>query len=363
MDRVDGHPVHAWIWNAPISRDELGVAIVMDHAEFESKFSLVPPSRYDVEEILKQAYMMADDVLGPDARMMPMHGPDGHKDVMVVRSRGHRCRRLVGPGWMLAGDSAASMDAFFSSGVHLAAFTGMMASAAINSVVQQKVSEEEAFAWYEHMVLRQFTRLQWIISSALHKMGLSGCTDAEKVRADMHLAASDDMFGAALPLLGIRSFATASVADVRHVMDIVYDCWEYFSIIDVPDRPDFRMPPYVHPSNHSVPGVVLALVTAHFNGGFTDFFGDLQSHALGLQLDPLQCTVGKVHPIEQRIVSLRREVKRRLLTPIAGALTLARSRGISIEGWWRREVKTEDFTVYGLILCLFILVALSHFVL
>jgi FAD-dependent halogenase len=60
------------------------------------------------------------------------------------------------PGLVLVGDAACFVDPIFSSGVHLATYSALLAARSINSVMAQVVDEEAAFREFEQRYRREF---------------------------------------------------------------------------------------------------------------------------------------------------------------------------------------------------------------
>jgi FAD-dependent halogenase len=60
------------------------------------------------------------------------------------------------PGMALVGDSACFVDPIFSSGVHLATYSAMLAARSINSVLAGTVGEQVAFREFEQRYRREF---------------------------------------------------------------------------------------------------------------------------------------------------------------------------------------------------------------
>jgi FAD-dependent halogenase len=60
------------------------------------------------------------------------------------------------PGMVLIGDAACFVDPIFSSGVHLATYSALLASRSINSVLAQIVDEETAFREFEQRYRREY---------------------------------------------------------------------------------------------------------------------------------------------------------------------------------------------------------------
>jgi FAD-dependent halogenase len=60
------------------------------------------------------------------------------------------------PGLVLVGDAACFVDPIFSSGVHLATYSALLAARSINSVLAQVVDEEAAFREFEQRYRREY---------------------------------------------------------------------------------------------------------------------------------------------------------------------------------------------------------------
>jgi halogenation protein CepH len=60
------------------------------------------------------------------------------------------------PGMVLIGDAACFIDPIFSSGVHLATYSALLAARSINSVLAQLVDEEAAFREFEQRYRREY---------------------------------------------------------------------------------------------------------------------------------------------------------------------------------------------------------------
>jgi FAD-dependent halogenase len=60
------------------------------------------------------------------------------------------------PGMALVGDAACFVDPVFSSGVHLATYSALLAARSINSVLDQTVDEDTAFREFEERYRREY---------------------------------------------------------------------------------------------------------------------------------------------------------------------------------------------------------------
>jgi halogenation protein CepH len=60
------------------------------------------------------------------------------------------------PGMVLIGDAACFVDPIFSSGVHLATYSGLLAARSINSVLAGRIDEQAAFDEFERRYRREY---------------------------------------------------------------------------------------------------------------------------------------------------------------------------------------------------------------
>ena len=78
--------------------------------------------------------------------------------------------RFCGPGFFMIGDAAAFLDPLLSSGVHLATFSGMLASAGLTSYFAGEVSEDEMLAFFEKSYRQAYLRFL-VFLSAFYDVG------------------------------------------------------------------------------------------------------------------------------------------------------------------------------------------------
>ncbi|WP_242905231.1 tryptophan 7-halogenase [Actinomadura terrae] len=73
--------------------------------------------------------------------------------------------RFCGPGYYLIGDAACFLDPLLSTGVHLALFSAMLASACIVSTLDGTVTDEEARKFYEYGLRGTYVRLFTLVAN------------------------------------------------------------------------------------------------------------------------------------------------------------------------------------------------------
>lgn len=75
----------------------------------------------------------------------------------------YQCSRLAGPRWIMAGDAAAFVDPIFSSGVHVALYSGMQAARLVDAVLVQPQLERPLQRRYTREQKAGLRRVSWFI--------------------------------------------------------------------------------------------------------------------------------------------------------------------------------------------------------
>jgi FAD-dependent halogenase len=106
------------------------------------------------------------------------------------------------PGMVLIGDAACFVDPVFSSGVHLATYSGLLAARSINSLLSGELSEERVFDVFERRYRREYSVFYEFLTSfyQTHREKDSYFWEAKQVtnsRADEELAFIDLVGGLA----------------------------------------------------------------------------------------------------------------------------------------------------------------------
>ncbi len=140
-----------WCWYIPLSHDgeltSVGVVLPSESAkELKGR---------DLDETLAQYVRrcgpVADLLSGASRIEEGMYG-----SVRVLRDFSYRNERYFHQGGVLIGDSACFIDPVFSSGVHLATFSGLLAARSVNTVLSGAISEKRCFEEFELRYRREF---------------------------------------------------------------------------------------------------------------------------------------------------------------------------------------------------------------
>jgi len=140
---------HGWFWYIPLSPELTSVGAVVGR-EYASKLSLGhEPSMNEfinacppIRALLKDAERITD-------------GPYGELRVRKDYSYSHT--RFWAPGLVLIGDAACFIDPVFSSGVHLATYSGLLAARSINTCLRSEADETRCFSEFEDRYRREYS--------------------------------------------------------------------------------------------------------------------------------------------------------------------------------------------------------------
>ncbi|WP_280252709.1 NAD(P)/FAD-dependent oxidoreductase [Nocardia abscessus] len=146
-------PEGGWFWNIPLSNGRHSVGYVVSARKAAPK----------LREQGREAYYL--DTLRDSAAMTELL--DGARQVAEVKAEqdySYSSDRFCGPGWVVVGDAACFLDPLLSSGVHLATYSGLVASAAIASILRGELREADALGFYEDAYRRAYTRFLVLVS-------------------------------------------------------------------------------------------------------------------------------------------------------------------------------------------------------
>lgn len=141
-----------WFWYIPLSDELTSVGVVL-HPEALERI------RGDRErallELIAECPMIADYLA--DAERVTS-GPYG--EIRVRKDYSYIQEKFWRPGLVLAGDAACFIDPVFSSGVHLATYSGMLAARSINTALRGTDDTDEAtlFEEFEERYRQEYAR-------------------------------------------------------------------------------------------------------------------------------------------------------------------------------------------------------------
>ncbi len=137
-----------WFWHIPLSDDVTSVGAVVSREAAEEM-------KHGHDEAM-QRYIKAcpiiDDLLAGATRIS-----EGKYGELRVRKDYSYCNtRFWAPGVALVGDAACFIDPVFSSGVHLATYSALLAARSINTCLAGQLDEDRCFGEFELRYRREF---------------------------------------------------------------------------------------------------------------------------------------------------------------------------------------------------------------
>ena len=136
---------HGWCWTIPLHTGRASVGVVLDAGAGQRAIA-----GRGAEGAFRDLLAAAPRTAALLRRATLAAAP------RVVRDWSYRSRELAGPGWLLAGDAACFVDPLFSSGVHLALSSGLLAAACVVSSLRDPAIEGPAAAAYRDLCLAQY---------------------------------------------------------------------------------------------------------------------------------------------------------------------------------------------------------------
>ena len=136
---------HGWSWAIPLPDDVMSVGVVVDAAWGGSQLTEQTTEEFYREQLSmtgRTASMLADAEMIDEPR--------------VIRDWSYTSQRLVGDGYILVGDAACFIDPLFSSGVHLALSSAVLASAYVTSALRDPEMREPAAEVYTQLYMQQY---------------------------------------------------------------------------------------------------------------------------------------------------------------------------------------------------------------
>ena len=141
---IESYP-HGWLWNIPLHIGWASVGAVVDSHAAQDEVRHRGLHGFLMDHIAQAphtAHMLreADIVSGP----------------FIVKDWSYVSEQVVGDGYILVGDAACFVDPLFSSGVHLALMSGIMAAAYVTSALKDTSMREAAGHVYKELYYKEY---------------------------------------------------------------------------------------------------------------------------------------------------------------------------------------------------------------
>ncbi|MFH9354563.1 tryptophan 7-halogenase [Kitasatospora sp. NPDC017646] len=138
-----------WFWHIPLSDELTSVGAVLRR---EEAAGLIQGDREEALTSLIAECPLIEDYLDGASRVTD--GPYG--EIRVRKDYSYIQEAFWRPGMILVGDAACFIDPLFSSGVHLATYSGLLAARSINTAMLGEISEETCLREYEERYRREY---------------------------------------------------------------------------------------------------------------------------------------------------------------------------------------------------------------
>lgn len=151
---------HGWIWLIPLHDDVMSVGAVCS-PQYLRQRSRDPALRGGAsgrnEDFLMRTLQAATST------WRRMQGAERVAPVHVTGNYSYACRRMAGPGWLMAGDAHAFIDPVFSSGVFLAMDGAEQAAAVVDGALREPAREAALQRAMAKRLARGLGHFTWFI--------------------------------------------------------------------------------------------------------------------------------------------------------------------------------------------------------
>ena len=134
-----------WLWAIPLHTGLVSTGVVVDSAVGRERIAALGAEAFFRERV----------AAGPHTSAL-LEGATLTGAPTVVRDWSYSSREIAGEGFVLAGDAACFIDPLFSSGVHLALSSGVLAAAYVTSALKDPELGRAAAAVYEQQYRQQY---------------------------------------------------------------------------------------------------------------------------------------------------------------------------------------------------------------
>ena len=140
---------HGWMWAIPLHTGVMSVGAVVDSANGQAGIRASGADAFYASQVRAAQHTCA---MLSEARLV--EGP------LIIRDWSYTSTKVAGPGYVLCGDAACFIDPLFSTGVHLALSSGLMAAAYVTTALRNPALKEAAAASYTRLYMRQYSQFR-----------------------------------------------------------------------------------------------------------------------------------------------------------------------------------------------------------
>ena len=140
---------HGWLWSIPLHTGRTSVGAVVDSKTGQE----------GIQQNGAKAFLEAQLAQSNHLRVMLENAKIDSEPTVVV-DWSYTAEKLFGPGYILAGDAACFVDPLFSSGVHLALMSGVLAAAYVTTALNDPSMADEAGQVYQELYLKEYNQFR-----------------------------------------------------------------------------------------------------------------------------------------------------------------------------------------------------------
>ena len=140
---------YGWLWSIPLHTGRTSVGVVVD-----SKIG-----QEGIQQNGAKAFLEAQLAQSNHTKAM-LADAQIDSEPTVVMDWSYTAEKLFGPGYIIAGDAACFVDPLFSSGVHLALMSGVLAAAYVTTALKDPTMAEETGEVYQELYLKEYNQFR-----------------------------------------------------------------------------------------------------------------------------------------------------------------------------------------------------------
>ena len=140
---------YGWLWTIPLHTGRSSVGVVVDSKTGQE----------GIQQNGAKAFLQAQLAQSSHTRAM-LENAKMDSDPAVVMDWSYTAGKMYGPGYILAGDAACFVDPLFSSGVHLALMSGVLAAAYVTTALNNPSMAEVAGEVYQELYLKEYNQFR-----------------------------------------------------------------------------------------------------------------------------------------------------------------------------------------------------------
>ncbi|GAB3578817.1 NAD(P)/FAD-dependent oxidoreductase [Amycolatopsis endophytica] len=149
-----------WIWYIPLSDNLTSVGAVVHRDQADKVRGTQEEREKSLMGFIDRCDIVRDMLAGAKRVTEGTYG-----EIRTRKDYSYTNDSFSAPGIVLAGDAACFIDPVFSTGVHLATYSGLLAARSINSVLAGTIAEDRAMAEFEARYRHEFGVFYEFLSS------------------------------------------------------------------------------------------------------------------------------------------------------------------------------------------------------